>query len=315
MNKVINILVGPPGSGKSTFAKNCMETGFVRISQDDQGRDGHRKAFESAIQEGRDIVVDRMNFDKNQRAPYINAAKNADYSVAITVFHEPREVCYKRIIAREGHPTINGNKGKWEINESDTDLVAVILNQKAKEANSALDTFFTRYQKPTKDESELIVNIGWEQSKGSALIVDIDGTIADIEHRRHHLDRSLGKPNWRKFFDEMYNDKPNTWCVELINAFMMAGQRELIFASGRPDSYREITEEWLSSVMDGPNWKALLMRHRNDSRQDNIVKEIILEFELKTRYKNLLFVDDRQQVVDMYRSHGYTVLQCDRGDF
>jgi len=304
MNKVINILVGPPGSGKSTFAKNCMETGFVRISQDDQGRDGHRKAFESAIQEGRDIVVDRMNFDKNQRAPYINAAKNAGYSVAITVFHEPRAVCYDRIMAREDHPTINGGYG-----------VAQTLQLKNQQANSALDTFFTRYQKPTKDESEFIVNIGWEQSSGSALIVDIDGTIADIEHRRHHLDRSLGKPNWRKFFDEMYNDKPNTWCVELINAFMIVGQRDLVFASGRPDSYREITEEWLSSVMDGPNWNNLFMRHRNDSRQDNIVKEIILEFELKTRYKNLLFVDDRQQVVDMYRSHGYTVLQCDKGDF
>lgn len=310
MNKVINILVGPAGSGKSTFATNCMEAGFVRISQDDQGRDGHRKAFEGAIQEGRDIVVDRMNFDKAQRAPYINAAKAAGYSVAITVFHESREVCYKRIMARSGHPTING-LGIVKYSEGEDG----IIREKSRQANSALDTFFTRYQKPTKDESEFIVNIGWEQSSGSALIVDIDGTIADIEHRRHHLDRSLGKPNWRKFFDEMYNDKPNTWCVELINAFMVVGQRELVFASGRPDSYRKITEEWLSSVMDGPNWKALLMRHRNDSRQDNIVKEIILEFELKTRYKNLLFVDDRQQVVDMYRSHGYTVLQCDKGDF
>ena len=43
------------------------------------------------------------------------------------------------------------------------------------------------------------------------------------------------------------------------------------------------------------------MRRRNDFRQDNIIKEVILDFELLTRYNIEFCLDDRNQVVKMFR--------------
>jgi hypothetical protein len=146
--------------------------------------------------------------------------------------------------------------------------------------------------------------------------VDIDGTLANIDHRLHHMDRTKGKPNWGKFFAEMDKDTPNKWCVDLIEG--LKTQFDIVLCSGRPDNFQEVTRKWLTQIWADSKSSPienLFMRRRDDSRQDNIVKEIILDFELKTRYGDLLFVDDRTQVVEMYRSHGYTVLQCAKGDF
>jgi hypothetical protein len=46
-----------------------------------------------------------------------------------------------------------------------------------------------------------------------------------------------------------------------------------------------------------------------------LVKENILDFELLTRFNILFAIDDRQQVVDMWRRRGITALQCAKGDF
>ena len=57
------------------------------------------------------------------------------------------------------------------------------------------------------------------------------------------------------------------------------------------------------------------MRDRHDSRMDAIVKEILLDFEILTRYEIFFCLDDRDQVVKMLRSRGQTVLQVAEGDF
>ena len=57
------------------------------------------------------------------------------------------------------------------------------------------------------------------------------------------------------------------------------------------------------------------MRQRDDFRPDNIVKEMILDFEILTRYTPYFMIDDRKQVVDMWRKRGYTCLACAEGDF
>ena len=38
------------------------------------------------------------------------------------------------------------------------------------------------------------------------VLFDIDGTLTDVEHRRHFL--SGAKPDWVSFFEEMVNDPP-----------------------------------------------------------------------------------------------------------
>jgi len=287
--KQLHILVGPPGSGKSLHSTVYVAKGYTRINQDEQGREGHNKLFKESLSDGKNIIVDRMNFSKEQRAKYIKPAKELGYEVTITVLHVPRQTCLDRMSKREGHPTISN----------------------IEQANSALNTFFSKYEKPTEDEGK-IDNKGWSEH-GEALVIDIDGTAANIEHRRKYVDRSLGKPNWKEFFSRMGDDTPNQWCKELYTTFKKLGDREAIFASGRPDDYYNVTYDWLLEHYDySPK---LFMRTRNDFRQDYIAKEIILDFELKTRWNDLLFIDDRTQVVKMYRDRGYTVLQCDFGDF
>lgn len=299
MIKQLILLVGPAGSGKSTYCESMID--FVRINQDEQGKDGHWKEFKSALESNHQIIVDRMNFNKKQRNKYLDEAKQCGYTTTIVVFHVPFETCYERVMNRQNHPTINDLKGKED---------------KQRSAGSALDTFFRGYERVTDDEADYVLRYGWEDASKSALICDIDGTMCNIDHRKHYVDKSKGKVNWNAFYKEMKNDMPNGWCIELLKNFSKSNEREIVYCSGRPSDYRDDTIQWLIfNVPDEVNSEYLFMRRRNDFRADNIIKEIILEFELKTRFKDLLFIDDRKRVVDMYRSHGYTVLQCDEGNF
>lgn len=61
------LLVGPPGSGKSTYSLSQVENGLLRINQDDQGKEEHLVLFNQALEQNKDIIVDRMNFSKEQK--------------------------------------------------------------------------------------------------------------------------------------------------------------------------------------------------------------------------------------------------------
>jgi hypothetical protein len=146
------------------------------------------------------------------------------------------------------------------------------------------------------------------------ILCDIDGTAANIEHRRHFVE---GKhKDWKTFFDEMEYDMPNVWCQELLGAMLAAGHRTA-FISGRPDNYEQQTRAWLSEHYPASFTGELYMRPAGNSDQDYKIKEEILASKFDDEdQRNILFVlDDRQQVVDMWRRHGLTVLQCDVGNF
>jgi len=68
------LLVGLPGSGKTTFASRLVEVGgWVRVSQDEVG--GSRQAVERhflrALESGNAVVVDRCNCTVQQRSWFI----------------------------------------------------------------------------------------------------------------------------------------------------------------------------------------------------------------------------------------------------
>lgn len=147
------------------------------------------------------------------------------------------------------------------------------------------------------------------------VLCDIDGTAANINHRRHWVEgkKEGKKVHWPTFFKEMVNDTPNAWCQELLKALNRAGH-EIVFVSGRPDDYRADTEEWLEKHYKDVHWSSLYMRPAGNYDQDYLIKERIYDAEFAD--KEILFViDDRQQVVDMWRKRGLTVLQCDEGAF
>lgn len=288
MTKEIIVLVGPPGSLKTTHAK-AVYSSYKRVSQDDAGKEGHWLLFQSFLKEGNDIIVDRMGFSKEQRERYLKPAREAGYKTKIVVLHENYDTCFDRCMKREGHPTI-----------------------KTKEDTSrALNFFFSKYERVEDSEADVVERV-WPTATENCIVCDIDNTLADTSHRAHHVEN--GAKNWKAFFNEMGEDKVNKWCDEILFSFERR-HTPIVLSSGRPDDYRKITESWL--LHHDVRYDNLFMRRRGDYRKDDIVKEIILEWEIKTRYNVLFALDDRKQVIDMLRRHNIVVLDCagEKGNF
>lgn len=139
------------------------------------------------------------------------------------------------------------------------------------------------------------------------IICDLDGTLANIDHRLHYLEAK----DWDGFFGAVKDDKPNGWCVDLLIAMMTQGH-EIVFVTGRNDVCRKDTLNWLMDLELGVF--SLHMRSADDRQPDYVVKENIYNKYLKN--KDILFIlEDRKQVTDMWRKKGFVVLQCDEGEF
>jgi acid phosphatase class B len=143
-----------------------------------------------------------------------------------------------------------------------------------------------------------------------AIIVDLDGTLTNVEHRVHHV--RLDPKNWKEFNDLMIHDPIHSWCSELIFAMKARGYK-IIFVTGRGEDYRDQTESWLKKHQ--VNYDELYMRKVNDFREDADVKEEIYHQEIEKKNQVLFVVDDRKSVVARWRELDLVCLQCDWGDF
>lgn len=301
--KQLILLAGPPGSGKSTYCENNDYIDYFRISQDDQGKEGHMRYFLQLIAEGSDIIVDRMNFNKEQRSRYLSVAKANGYATKIVVLHESSATCLKRMAERKGHPTIQDDKS----------------------AKAALHTFMSKYERPTADEADEIEFVYPKGDKPYCIGVDLDGTLCNIEHRLHFV-RGEGKKDWKSFLGNISGDSVNPWCESLINAYKHGSLAQIVYCSGRGSEYRDVTKNWLKENylfwqcnefdrIGTPIHENLYMRERGDHRADTVVKEILLDFEILTRFEPIFFVDDRPSVCRMWRSRGFKCLQIQEKEF
>ncbi len=140
------------------------------------------------------------------------------------------------------------------------------------------------------------------------VIFDIDGTLADISERIHHIKR---KPkNWNAFNAGMAQDKAIHSMVRLCNVLYASGLN-IILCSGRNEQNRPETVEWLRR--QGVNYHELLLRRDQDYRPDSVVKRELIQNLDKNRI--LFVVEDRSRVVEMWRSEGLVCLQCAPGEF
>lgn len=138
------------------------------------------------------------------------------------------------------------------------------------------------------------------------IIFDIDGTLADLRHRLHFIQN--GKKDYDGFFDAMGDDTPIEPVVWL--ARKLGTSFGVICVSGRPDSHREQTSKWLKAHgLDIFNVVDIYMRKAGDYRPDHIVKREILDQIRADGYDPFLVIDDRPQVVEMWRSQGLVCLQ------
>jgi len=140
------------------------------------------------------------------------------------------------------------------------------------------------------------------------VVFDIDGTLADVSERIHHVRK---KPkNWNAFFAAMAQDKAIRAMVRLCNVLHAAGM-QVVLCSGRPERYRNETVTWLAR--EGVRYDELRLRRDGDRRSDTIAKQEMLAG--IDRSKVLFIVEDRSSVVEMWRAQGFVCLQCAPGEF
>jgi uncharacterized HAD superfamily protein len=149
-----------------------------------------------------------------------------------------------------------------------------------------------------------------KMNKQKAIIVDLDGTLCNVDHRVHFV-QGMQK-NWKEFNDRMGSDTLYHWCFELITAMKNQGYA-LLFVTGRDDSYRNLTLSWLKQFQ--VPFDELHMRKVGDYREDSDVKEEIYKLFIEDKYQILFVVDDRKSVVDRWRKLELTCLQCAPGLF
>lgn len=147
-------------------------------------------------------------------------------------------------------------------------------------------------------------------NKPRAAIFDIDGTLADMEHRKHLAE----KKEWDAFFTAMPQDAPKQPIIDLLKMYYHFGHA-IILVTGRPKTYENHTREWLRQHGILPYVRDLYMRPAADKRGDDEVKKEIFLESIGPLFDTKYVIDDRNKVVNMWRSLGLTVLQCAPGDF
>ena len=147
-----------------------------------------------------------------------------------------------------------------------------------------------------------------------AYFFDLDGTLANLDHRLHHITGEV--KDWRAFFANVFGDEPIGPIVTLLNSLATNGD-PCVILSGRSDECREQTMMWLERHIATWNiWEnPIYMRKEGDHRPDHEIKKELLAQAQRDGFEPILFIDDRKQVVDMWRGLGYVCLQCAPGDF
>lgn len=134
------------------------------------------------------------------------------------------------------------------------------------------------------------------------ILVDLDGTLA-IKGDRDPFD-------WSRVGEDLPNE-PVVFVVKHLQLFTT-----IVVVSGRDEICRWQSEMWLYAR--GIFFHQLFMRPHKDNRPDHVVKKEIYEQAIKLGYKNVLAaIDDRKQVLDMWRELGLFTFDVGngKGDF
>lgn len=256
-----------------------------------------------------DLVVDNTNLTTRARAPWENLARRLGVPYENHEMDTSLQVCIERDRARTGDDRVGR---------------AVIERM-------ALTTGWIDWSDANLYPAQKFV------------VVDIDGTLSDPSHRLHHIQRACVKcgehkrttlteqgkktcclcsgldfreARWDKFHAEVDLDPPKQTIIDLIK--ILHAHYEVIIVSGRsPEHGCGIkTEAWLDQHLceDGERfYRHLFMRQAGDYKPDYEHKQEILD--LLPRDRIAFVLDDRDQVVEMWRKNGLTCLQVAKGSF
>jgi hypothetical protein len=154
----------------------------------------------------------------------------------------------------------------------------------------------------------LFLPAGWTW----AVVCDLDGTLSNPAHRRHYVE-GPGPSDWHEF---ALGIKDDTLVTPVASAFHLLQTTGVlgVLVTARSILDHTATVEWLARHKI--QYDHLFMRAANDSRADRVVKyDILCNMRNKFQIEPWIALDDRDNVVDMWRAEGITCFQVADGDF
>lgn len=137
----------------------------------------------------------------------------------------------------------------------------------------------------------------------SFAVFDIDGVLADVSHRLHHL-RGRRK-NWHGFFSDAGDDP--VLDEGRTRVLAAAADHAIVYLSGRPERMRRLTEQWLRR--HGLPAGAVVLRPNRDRRPARLLKPQLVA-EVARAGEVAFVVDDDDAVCAALRRAGYRVLHA-----
>ena len=297
-NLKILILIGIPGSGKSTWAKDYVKynDNWIRVNRDDfremlktaqvcENKIEYmitelvNQTIENALMKRLNVIVDNTNL----KVKYINdIIEKFKYSADID--YRVFDVSIDKAIERD--------------NNREKKVGSLVINKMNKEYKILMDSF--SFQPVNKIAHRPFIKPNFNSNLQDVVIFDIDGTIANMGRR--------GPFDW----DQVYKDDVNPIVVEQIGFHKSKG-RKVIIVTGRDAACRDMTEEWLE--IHGIEYDEIFTRPLNDYRKDTIIKKEIYQNEIVGKYNLLCVYDDRLQVLDMWYEQDIFTFNVNQGNF
>ncbi|HLO48594.1 MAG TPA: AAA family ATPase [Kamptonema sp.] len=281
--KRIIVLVGLPASGKSKFANDLLlsEPGrWVRTNKDLLREMAHASYWspgnEKFILKLRDaIILMALEDGKNVIVDDTNFGPHIEH--------------IKELV-----------KGKAVVEVNDSFLEVPLeecIKRDLKRLNSVgKDVILKMYNKYVRVP---VPPPEYNPELPEAIIVDMDGTLALLNGRNPYDASNCDR------------DLPNQPVLDTVRKWQST--IKIIVVSGRTDNCQPQTERWLQQY--GVKYTSLYMRKTGDQRKDSIIKAEFYHQHIEGKFNIRFVLDDRQQVVDMWRSLGLTVFQVAEGDF
>lgn len=280
----ITILQGLPASGKTSFAKKqqAKDPNTKRVNKDDLRSmlDNSRwsKSNEKFILKVRDYIVSE-------------ALKDGHNVIIDDTNLAEKHITRLKEIAKETNSQVIINNDFLKVSLEEC------IERDLKRPNSVGEKVITSmYNQFLKPKSEFIVQ---DNILPLAVIFDIDGTLANMGDRSPY--------DWNK----VNQDLPNAPVIKTLQNYQKAGYKIGIF-TGRDGVCEKATKDWLAK--NNITYDFFEIRPTDNTEKDSVIKRRMLGEYLGKYYIEAIY-DDRDQVVEMWRSLGLQCFQVNYGNF
>ena len=298
------ILVGAPGSGKSTFARYFLRTedNWVRVNRDDFRLMQFGDTLMSPFYEERItkmVEASVITLLKNHTNVIIDATNSSLRTLEdmVHTYTEYADISFK-VFDLSVEELVKRCDKRYE--QTGKFIPKSAIEKHVTQLQYTKEKFDFKPIPRTVKEATLTYT-AQDSTLPKAVICDLDGTLS-LLNGRDPYDASSA--------DEALLNVP----VARVLQMAKAQGYKVILLSGREQLYREPTEHFLSKHQIA--YDLLLMRTTNDYRKDNIIKKELFQQEIVGKYFIEFLLDDRNQVVDMWRKDlQLPCFQVNYGDF